>query len=97
MCGIIDVNVLGEALGGDPSEAGPRFIVWVSIGRERLVVSKALLREIGSYGAKVWLQQGIAANRVKEVADGLVDARRKSCAVGRSVGRMMSILWRLGR
>lgn len=75
MCSIIDVNVVGEALGGSPSEAGPRFIGWIVDGGSKLVVSNALLAEIKSYRARVWFREGIAAERVRQVADGMVDPR----------------------
>ena len=84
MCGIIDVNVLGEALGGTPSEAGPRFVVWASFGGERLVVSRELLAEVGSEEAKIWLAQGVASNRVKQVAEELVVPRTEELRRDRS-------------
>ena len=73
MCGIIDVNVLGEALRGRPSEAGPRFVAWASSGGTKLVVSRAMLAEIDSYKFRLWFQQGMAANRVRRVPDESVD------------------------
>ncbi len=78
MCGIIDVNVLAEALRGDPSEAGPRFVVWASSGGTKLVVSRELLTEIESPKFRHWFQQGVAANRVRQVADELVDLRTQN-------------------
>ena len=77
MCGIIDVNVLGEALGGSPTEAGPRFVAWASSGGTKLVVSRASLAEIRSGKFRLWFQQGMAANRVRQVADETVEARTK--------------------
>ena len=77
MCAIIDVNVVGEVFGSNPTPAGEKFRDWINKGSGRLICGGELQKELmgSSEGFREWARTALNTGKMKNINEEKVKTR----------------------